>query len=308
MNFNEELKKRVETIDKILEVFKPKEEGLQIEVIKAMNYSLNAGGKRIRPILLLETMRLFNEQINDYSSIIDSETKVKYFLSAIEMIHTYSLVHDDLPAMDNDELRRGKPTTHIKFGHAMGVLAGDGLLNYAFELGLQAVVESLDKSSASNALLLLSKKAGIYGMIGGQTVDVNLSGLNNKYNNKETLEFIYELKTGALIEAAMGIGAILSNATKEETKKCIKAGSLIGMAFQIQDDILDITSTNEVLGKPIGSDAKNQKNTYVTLFGLEKAKKDVQEFSKEAISIIESLPCKNEFLVELINFLIYRKK
>lgn len=308
MNFNEELKKRVKTIDDILEICKPKEEGLQIEVIKAMNYSLDAGGKRIRPILLLETMRLFNEKINDFSSIISSETKVKYFLSAIEMIHTYSLVHDDLPAMDNDELRRGKPTTHIKFGHAMGVLAGDGLLNYAFELGLQAVVESLDKVSTSNALFLLAKKAGIYGMIGGQTVDVNLSGLNNKYNNKETLEFIYELKTGALIEAAMGIGAILSNATKEDTNKCIKAGNLIGMAFQIQDDILDITSTNEVLGKTIGSDEKNQKNTYVTLYGLEKAKKDVQEFSKEAISIIESLPYKNDFLIELINFLIYRKK
>lgn len=227
-------------------------------------------------------------------------------MAAIEMIHTYSLVHDDLPAMDNDEYRRGKKTTHVVYGEAMGILAGDALLNYAFETATRAFDIEPQNAHIGKALQVLSGKAGIFGMVGGQTVDVESEGKTD--SSKEKLNFIYRLKTGALIEAAMLVGAILAGATKSEQKKVEAAAGMLGLAFQIQDDILDVTSTMEVLGKPIGSDEKNHKVTYVTYEGIEKSKEDVARLSEQAIENMDSLVVKNEFLTELMRYLISREK
>lgn len=285
---------KIQTIETVLNQYLPKEEGFQKIVMEAMNYSVLAGGKRIRPMLMMETYQLFGGK----GKVIEP------FMAAMEMIHTYSLVHDDLPAMDNDEYRRGRKTTHIVYGHAMGILAGDALLNYAFETALQAF-EIEKNDGIPKALMVLAKKAGIYGMIGGQVVDVCAVG---KSLDREHLDFIYKLKTGALIEASMMIGAILAGATQEEVAKVEKAAGDIGLAFQIQDDILDVTSTTEMLGKPVFSDEKNNKTTYVTFEGLEASKADVAEISKAAIETIKSFQGENEFLIELVNSLIHREK
>jgi geranylgeranyl diphosphate synthase type II len=264
--------------------------------MEAMNYSVLAGGKRLRPLLMWETYQMFG----------GNGSEIEPFMAAIEMIHTYSLVHDDLPAMDNDEYRRGKLTTHAKFGHAMGVLAGDGLLNYAFETALQAFdLENADPKRVARALQVLAKKAGIYGMIGGQVVDVQASG---RSLTQEQLDFVYELKTGALLEASMMVGAILAGATEEEITTVQQVALDVGLAFQIRDDILDVTSTLETLGKPIHSDDKNEKTTYVTLRGLEKASADVEEISNRALERLAGIPYENAFLTELIKSLIYREK
>lgn len=285
---------KIQTIENILNQYLPKEEGFQKIVMEAMNYSVLAGGKRIRPMLMMETYRLFGGK----GKVIEP------FMAAMEMIHTYSLVHDDLPAMDNDEYRRGRKTTHIVYGHAMGILAGDALLNYAFETALQAF-EIENNDGIPKALMILAKKAGIYGMIGGQVVDVCAVG---ESLDRERLDFIYKLKTGALIEASMMIGAILAGATEEEVAKVEKAAADIGLAFQIQDDILDVTSTTEILGKPVFSDEKNNKTTYVTFEGLETAKTHVAKISKAAIETIKSFQGENEFLIELVKYLIHREK
>ncbi len=296
MDIREEIKKRVVETEKIIDSFLPKEEGLQKQIMEAMNYSVRAGGKRLRPILMFETYRLFGGK----SKVIEP------FMAAIEMIHTYSLVHDDLPAMDNDEYRRGKKTTHAVFGEAMGILAGDALLNYAFETASQAFDLEPENIKVGKAMQILAKKAGIYGMVGGQTVDILAE--NDNEMTEEKLHFIYHLKTGALIESAMLIGAVLAGATKNEQKLMEKAASSVGLAFQIQDDILDVTSTTEVLGKPVGSDEKNNKTTYVTFAGLEKAKNDVSRLTELAVSDMDSLVVKNEFLTELLKYLISREK
>lgn len=294
MNFKEELRTRTENAEKIIGKYLPEETGFQKTVLEAVNYSVTAGGKRLRPILLMETFRLFGGE----------GTLAEPFMAAIEMIHTYSLVHDDLPAMDNDEYRRGKKTTHAAYGEAMGILAGDALLNLAFETAAGAFdIETSGRTA--KALQILSRKAGIYGMIGGQTVDVESEG---QPLSKEKLDFIYRLKTSALIEAAMMTGAVLAGATEEETAVIEKTACDVGLAFQIQDDILDVTSTLETLGKPIHSDDKNNKTTYVTLEGLEKAKKDVEEISERALATLASLNRRNEFLEELIRMLITREK
>ncbi|MCD8098438.1 MAG: polyprenyl synthetase family protein [Lachnospiraceae bacterium] len=290
-----ELKEKTARVEEILRKFLPEETGTQKEIIEAMNYSVLAGGKRLRPILMDETFRLFGGE----GDVIEC------FMAAIEMIHTYSLVHDDLPAMDNDQYRRGKLTTHAKYGHAMGVLAGDGLLNYAFETAASAFDREGDPKRTARALQILARKAGIYGMIGGQTVDVLSTG---HAVDQDTLNFIYELKTGALLEASMMVGAVLAGASDEEVSEVEKIASDVGLAFQIRDDILDVTSTLEQLGKPIHSDDRNEKTTYVTLRGLEQASRDVEEISARAIARLEALPCKNEFLNELIKSLIYREK
>ena len=267
---------------------------MQKTVIEAMNYSVLAGGKRLRPMLMQETYKLFGG---------DGEI-IKPFMAALEMIHTYSLVHDDLPAMDNDEYRRGKKTTHAVFGEAMGILAGDALLNYAFEIASDALcIETSPK--VAKALQILSKKAGIYGMIGGQVADIESEG---KKVGIDVVEFIHRLKCGALIESAMLIGAVLAGASQEEQDKIEQIGADIGYAFQIQDDILDVTSSTEVIGKPVGSDEKNEKSTYVSIKGLEQAKKDVCEMSNRALLTLSSFPYKNEFLEELIKKLINREK
>ena len=294
MNFNEELNVKTHNIDEVLKSYLPKEEGLQKTVIEAMNYSVLAGGKRLRPMLMLETYKLFGGE----GKIVEP------FMAALEMIHTYSLVHDDLPAMDNDEYRRGKKTTHAVYGETMGILAGDALLNYAFEIASDALLVETSPNVAK-ALNILSKKAGIYGMIGGQVADIESEG---KKVGIDVVEFIHRLKCGALIESAMLIGAVLAGASQEEQDKIEQIGADIGYAFQIQDDILDVTSSTEVIGKPVGSDDKNEKSTYVSIKGLEKAKKDVEEMSERALSALSSLSYKNEFLEELIKKLINREK
>ncbi len=298
MNFSEELRERTGQAEEIVYRWLPRQMGRQQTIVEAMNYSVTAGGKRLRPLLMQETFRMFG----------GTTDAVELFMAAIEMIHTYSLVHDDLPAMDNDEYRRGKLTTHAKYGHAMGILAGDGLLNWAFETASAAF--DCEESAAglkrvAKALRILGEKAGVYGMIGGQVVDVESTG---QAVDEEKLLFIYELKTGALLEASMMIGAVLAGASEEETETVEQIASDVGKAFQIRDDILDVTSTLEVLGKPVNSDDRNAKTTYVTLKGLEKASEDVEMISKRALSRLASLPYKNEFLTELIRALIYREK
>ena len=296
MTFKDAQQVKVTEIEEVLKKYLPKEEGYQEVIMEAMEYSLLAGGKRLRPMLMKETYELFGGT----SDIVEP------FMVAMEMIHTYSLVHDDLPAMDNDEYRRGRKTTHVVYGEAMGILAGDALLNYAFETAAKAFDMVPEESlKIGKALQILGKKAGIYGMIGGQVIDVESAG---KAIAKERLDVIYALKTGALIESSMMIGAILAGASDEDISKLEKIAANVGKAFQIQDDILDVTSTEEVLGKPIGSDEKNEKTTYVTLFGVEKAKQYVEELSGEAISMLQGFERQNPFLEELLKALIYREK
>lgn len=292
----EEIALRASKIDEILKQYLPAEQGHQKTVIEAMNYSILAGGKRLRPMLMQETYRMFGGK----SDVIEP------FMAAIEMIHTYSLIHDDLPAMDNDDYRRGRKTTHIVYGEAIGILAGDGLLNYAFETAILALDKEPENRNIAKALRVLSTKAGIYGMIGGQTVDIETD--QTQEVTREQLEFIYQLKTGALIEASMLIGAILAGATKNEQNVIEQVAAKVGLAFQIQDDILDVTGTTETLGKPVGSDEKNKKATYVTYEGLKKAGQDVEMISADAIHRMNSLVVKNEFLIQLLNTLIHREK
>ena len=294
-NFDTELKERTAYVEKIVYDYCPKEEGLQKIIIEAMNYSLKAGGKRLRPMLVLETLRLFG----------GDEKEAYPFMAAMEMIHTYSLVHDDLPAMDNDMYRRGKKTTHAVYGEDMGILAGDGLLNMAYETMSMAILKSKYPQRAALAMNILAYKAGIYGMIGGQTVDV----INeNKEKDIDTINFIHKLKTAALIEGAMMVGAILAGVDEQAVETVEEIATNVGIAFQIQDDILDVTSTLEMLGKPIGSDAKNHKTTYVTLKGLEESRKEQQELSLHAIETIRNIGYSNDFLMELVTSLITREK
>ena len=294
MNFTRELEARITRINGILKAYLPEEKGLQSTVMRAMNYSVDAGGKRIRPMLMLEACRLFG----------GDEEKAAPFMAAMEMIHTYSLVHDDLPAMDNDEYRRGKKSTHAAFGEAMGILAGDALLNYAFETAAAALEKDCTPHTA-RAVRILAEKAGIYGMIGGQVVDVESEG---KEISPETLLFLQENKTAALIESSLMIGAVLAGADEENIRRMERIGSDVGIAFQIQDDILDVTSTTEVLGKPVGSDEKNQKVTYVTFAGLEAAGAKVRELSERALETLRQTGRDNPFLAELIRYLISREK
>lgn len=288
--------KKTAEIEAVLGNYLPQKEGCQKIIMEAMEYSLMAGGKRLRPMLMGETYRLFGGE----GKIIEP------FMAAIEMIHTYSLVHDDLPAMDNDDYRRGRKTTHVVYGEDMGILAGDALLNYAFETVSKAFELYPEKSAAAGkAFGILARKAGIYGMIGGQVVDVKETGHRI---GKEILDFIYDLKTGALIESAMMTGAVLAEASDEDVRKVEQIAKKIGLAFQIQDDILDVTSTAEVLGKPIHSDEKNEKTTYVTLLGIEESEKIVERESEEAIALLKSLPGENDYLEWLVKELIHRKK
>lgn len=295
MNFNETLKTRTREVEAVVEQYLPAAGGYQKTVLDAMNYSVRAGGKRLRPMLMEETYRLFGGR----------EAVIEPFMAAIEMIHTSSLIHDDLPCMDNDELRRGLPTTWVKYGYDMAVLAGDSLLIYAVETAAKAFAMTENAAVVGRCIGILAQKTGIYGMIGGQTVDVELT---NKPIPHEKLDFIYHLKTGALLESAMMIGALLGGANVEETRLVEQMAAAIGLAFQIQDDILDVTSSMEVLGKPVLSDEKNNKTTYVTLEGLEKAKQDVARISGDAVRILHELPGENEFLEALIHMLVRREK
>lgn len=299
MNFKETLGVKTKRAEQILMAYLPEERGFQKTVLEAMNYSVMAGGKRLRPVLMEESFLLFGGE----------GKRIEPFMAALEMIHNYSLVHDDLPAMDNDEYRRGRKTTWKVYGDGMAILAGDGLLNLAYEtaaLSFDLARNEEELRQIAAAIQILGRKAGIYGMIGGQTADIEAE--TGAEVTEEQLLFIHENKTAALIQAAMMIGAVLAGAHKGEVELMEKAAYNIGIAFQIQDDILDVTSTEEVLGKPIGSDEKNNKLTYVSLHGLEKAGKEVERLSQEALSILRSFERKNEFLEELVISLITRDK
>ena len=287
LEFNKELDSKTKYVEEKVYNFLPKEEGKQKIILEAMNYSVKAGGKRLRPLLMLETAKLFCEKIES----------IFPFMAAIEMIHTYSLVHDDLPAMDNDEYRRGKKTTHAKYGEDLGILAGDGLLNLAYEVMSDAIIEEDDSTKAAKAFQIIAKKAGVFGMVGGQTVDIISEG---KEIDLDTIMYIHNLKTAALIEASMMAGAVLGGADNEEIGIVEKIAKNIGIAFQIQDDILDITSTTEVLGKPVMSDEKNHKITYVSICGLDKSKENVAKYSEEAMNLLDGLHRENLFLKQLI--------
>lgn len=296
--FMEELQQKVEHINNVLEKFLPVEEGQQRIIFEAMNYSVRAGGKRLRPMLMEETYHMFG----------GSSAVIEPFMAAIEMIHTYSLVHDDLPAMDNDEYRRGKKTTHAVYGEAMGILAGDALLNLAYETAAKAFDMEVADARVARAFTVLAKKAGVYGMVGGQVVDVESEKSDDCPITREKLDFIYRLKTGALIESSMMIGAILAGASSDEVSRVEQIAAKLGLAFQIQDDVLDVTSTLEVLGKPVGSDEKNNKATYVTFEELDKAVSDVERISKEAEEQLDDLGYDDAFLKELFEYLIHREK
>ncbi len=307
--FEEKLRKKAKYAEEVLGRYLPKEKGYAKIVIEAMNYSLTAGGKRLRPVLMRETYLMCGGR---------DTMEIEPFMAAIEMIHNYSLVHDDLPAMDNDEYRRGKKTTWAVYGDDFGILAGDGLLNYAFETALTAL-ENCNETEGSpeeiltkmqrvgQALRVLARKAGIHGMIGGQTADIEAEKKDAPIS-EEQLIFIHENKTAALIQASMMIGAILAGADEEAVKRIEKCGFHIGLAFQIQDDILDVIGDKDELGKPIGSDAENHKQTYVTLKGLDVAKADVEALSKEAMAALDEFPGEHAFLSQLVFTLIHRRK
>ena len=294
--FKQEQEKNISYIEDVLKNYLPKNPSFQKTIYDAMEYSVMAGGKRLRPMMMYQAYKMFGGE--------DKEL-IEPFMAAIEMIHTYSLVHDDLPAMDNDTYRRGRKTTHVVYGEDMGILAGDALLNFAYETAIKGASAAKAAKNAINALAILSKKAGIMGMVGGQVVDVELTG---KKLDEERLDFIFKLKTGALLEASLMVGAALAGADEKYIELMEQAGLNIGMAFQIQDDILDVTSTTEELGKPVHSDEKNDKTTYVSLYGLEKSHEDVEKYSKKALSIMEELPYENQFLYTLIETLINRRK
>lgn len=295
MNFQDELKRRTDEIEEMFRSFLPAEEGFARTMAQAMNYSMLAGGKRLRPILIQETYRLFG----------GTEKVAEPFMAGMEMIHTHSLIHDDLPALDNDDYRRGRLTTHKVYGEAMGVLSGVALLNYAYETMLQAFSLTEDQDRVICALKVMAEKTGIHGMLGGQSVDVENDG---KPLEKEMLDYIYRNKTSALIEASMMTGAILAGADEQQVAVVEEAAGNIGLAFQIQDDILDVTGDASVTGKAAGSDEKNQKTTYVTLEGLSKARKEVEALSAAAIGDLDKLPGNNEFLEQLIRLLVNRER
>lgn len=297
MNFNNELQNKVNEVVELLNSKLSVDTGYAEYLMDAMRYSVMAPGKRLRPIIMSETCKMFPR----------NAVELPYFMAAIEFIHSYSLVHDDMPCIDNDEYRRGRKTTHAVYGETSALLAGDGLLNFAYETASEAFSVTDDAAITGKALKILSSKAGIFGMVGGQALDV-LSEKTGDPLNRDKLLYIHENKTAALIEASMTIGAVLGGASNSEVERLNKAASLIGIAFQIQDDILDVEGSFEDLGKPIGSDAENNKETYVTLFGIENARKDVENFSKEAIDILKSFDKTNDFLIELVESLIYRKR
>lgn len=294
------LQEKVQNIEQGLQAYMPEETGYQKTVLEAMNYSLLAGGKRLRPLFMWETYRMFGG---------DDESVIRPFMAALEMIHTYSLVHDDLPAMDNDDYRRGKLTTHKKYGEDMGILTGDALLNAAYETAFLAFDSGTDEEQIGRALQILGRKSGIYGMVGGQVVDVENNG---QFVDEETLLFVYKNKTSALIEAALMVGAVLAGVREEQAEKMEEVGTLIGIAFQIQDDILDVIGEEEIIGKPVHSDEKNEKSTYVAIHGLEQARQKVREYTDRGLHILRKLEVKEEtsrrFLAELLESLVGREK
>lgn len=295
-----QLKEKTQDIEKGFKPYMPKPEGYQKTVLEAMNYSLMAGGKRLRPLFMYEMYQMLGGE---------DEKAIRPFMMAMEMIHTYSLVHDDLPAMDDDDYRRGKLTTHKKYGEAMGILTGDALLNAAYETAFNAFDSQTEASCIGKALQVLGEKAGVYGMVGGQVVDVENNG---SYVGEDMLYYVYKNKTSALIEASLMIGAILAGASIDVVQKVEEIGTQIGVAFQIQDDVLDVIGDADLIGKPLHSDEKNEKSTYVAIHGLDKSREKVKECTEQGLSVLDRLSVKNEnakdFLRELMISLVEREK
>jgi geranylgeranyl diphosphate synthase type II len=290
------LKRQQKIIDTALDRWLPIPQGPSSQVAEAMRYSVMAGGKRVRPILFLAGAQAVN---GDQEALLP-------VACAIECIHTYSLIHDDLPAMDNDDLRRGKPTCHKVYGEAIAVLAGDGLLTYAFELMCRP--ESREKISLSlltEAIFILARAAGVSGMVGGQTADILMEGQSI---DPETLSFMHSCKTGALIQASVEMGGLLGKGSHEEIYHLKRYGRSLGLAFQIIDDLLDVEGDQEVIGKPVGSDDKNQKATYPALFGIEETKKKAQELLAEALSELTSFDKTADPLRAIARYVVERDR
>lgn len=292
MDFKEKMKQMIAYSDNAIEKYIPSEKEYPQVLFESMRYSVFAGGKRLRPMFLFAACEALGGNLEEAAP----------FACAIEMIHTYSLIHDDLPALDNDDYRRGRLTSHKVFGEDMAILCGDALLSQAFELMADTCCNHTNKSSIE-AMRAIAHGAGTAGMVAGQVVDVKSEGQDI---DAKTLDFIHKNKTAAMIQAALKAGAFIGGANKEEIDLFDKAGEKIGIAFQIQDDILDVVSTKEVLGKPIHSDEKNQKVTYVTMYGLEESKKIVEKLSNEAMALLENFGEQASFLVELTKYLIQR--
>jgi geranylgeranyl diphosphate synthase type II len=291
--FKEWISYRRNLVNKELELYLDKKDNLQKVVYDAMNYSIFAGGKRIRPILTLGAYEIF-----DYDLLLPMP-----FACAVEMIHTYSLIHDDLPAMDNDDFRRGKPSCHKEFGEDIAILAGDALLNRAYEIIFNLGNDSnIKPEKVLEAGKTLAFASGSEGMIGGQIVD-----LNHEKDNLEILEYMHLHKTGALINASCIIGGILGGADDEELEFLDRFSKNLGLAFQVKDDILDVEGNNEEIGKPAGSDLENNKLTYVRLLGLEEAKKLEKELTEKSISSLEYFGSRGDYLKKLALHLLHRK-
>lgn len=295
MNFDKNLSEKKKRVEQHLYTYFSDFSGLQQTVYQAADYSLKAGGKRLRPVLLLEACELFG----------GTEQDAMAFACAMEMIHTYSLIHDDLPAMDDDDFRRGKPTNHVVYGEGMAILAGDGLLNRAYEVMIHSALNSVEfRDRYLMAMGTIAEAAGVSGMIAGQVVDLESE---HKAVPLETVDFIHAHKTGAMITASLVAGAIIGGANSEELEKIRHYGRNIGMAFQIIDDILDITGDQEKLGKDIGSDVEKQKSTYPSILGLEESRKIAQELLRESKEILEDYGHKGDFLKALSDFLANRE-
>jgi geranylgeranyl diphosphate synthase type II len=295
MEFKDKIQEIVKKVDSSLDTYIESENTYPETIYKAMRYSLFAGGKRLRPILTIATCQALGGNIDDAMP----------FACALEMIHTYSLIHDDLPAMDNDDYRRGKLTNHKVFGDAMAILAGDGLLNKAAETMMkQTIDKSLNYERSIKAMYEIMSASGSEGMVGGQVVDLESEGKNI---DKDTLYFMDSHKTGALIRAAVRAGAIIAGASDEKLQKLTEFAESIGLAFQIKDDILDVIGDEKKLGKKIGSDVINNKSTFVTIFGLEKSKQMAEEISKKAIDSLKILGENGEFLRQITDYLINRE-
>ena len=294
MEFKQTLKQRANQVESLLKEYMPSEEGYQKTIMESMNYSLSAGGKRLRPILTMEACKVVGGNVEDAIP----------FAMAIEMIHTYSLIHDDLPALDNDDLRRGKKTNHIVYGEDMAILAGDALLNYAFEVMLSNSIDKENPNKYLKSINEIAKTSGIYGMIGGQVVDIQSE---NKQISKEMLDYIHNNKTAAIIIGCMRAGAIIGDATQEQLEKITKYAKNIGLSFQIVDDILDIVGDESKLGKKVGSDIENHKSTYPSLIGLDESKNIAYELIQEAKESINSINKETKFLSDLADYIIDRE-
>jgi geranylgeranyl diphosphate synthase type II len=287
---------RRKQIDDALERFLPSEASLSGKVMEAMRYSVMAGGKRVRPILLLAGAEAVG---------CDTE-KLLPAACALECIHTYSLIHDDLPAMDDDELRRGRKTCHVVFGEAIAILAGDGLLTLAFELMTsESLRSSFDPAVLNKAISMLAQAAGVFGMVGGQTADILMEG---KPVDADTLRFIHRRKTGALLRVSVELGGYLGGGSEKEVASLAQYGTSIGLAFQVVDDLLDIEGDEVLTGKPVGSDEKNAKATYPALYGLERTKEMAKELLQESLDALEIFGSEAEPLRAIANYVVTRKR